>query len=55
MKHVRVHISIFSRTPKVIYVVGGAMVEAGALDVGVGKVWKLNRGRFNIDVDWLLA
>ena len=31
------------------------MVEAGASDVGVGKVGKLNRGRFNIDVDWLLA
>jgi len=55
MKHVRVHISIFSCTPKVIYVVVGVMVEAGASDVGVGKVWKLNRGRFNIDVDWLLT
>jgi hypothetical protein len=33
-------------------VVGGVMMEAGASDVGVGK---LNRGGFNIDVDWLLA
>jgi len=53
MKQVRVHTSIFSHTPKAIYVVGGVMVEAGASDVGVGKVGKLNRGRFNIDVDSL--
>jgi hypothetical protein len=55
MKHVRVHTSIFSHTPKAIYVAGGVIMGAGASDVGVGKVGKLNRGRFNIDVDWLLA